>query len=41
MKVALPHLRIDSPVWWLVEVLLALLILLALSLTALSAGGTV
>jgi HEAT repeat protein len=40
MRIAIPHPRLDSSAWWLVEVLLALLILLALGLSALSAAET-
>ncbi len=38
MRIAIPHPRLDGSVWWLLEALLALLVLLALGLSALSAA---
>src|SRR6266481_1482093 len=38
MKVLIPHLRIDGPAWWLFAAGLALVILLLVGLSALSAA---
>jgi hypothetical protein len=38
MKVFLPHPRLDGPAWWLIAAGLALVIVLLVGLSALSAG---